>query len=72
MASTIRLASELAVLLFTFSPVTSGQAPKPAGPPSPAKGDWPHYTSDIRGSKYSPLDQINAGNFGKLEVAWRF
>ena len=22
--------------------------------------------------RYAPLDQINAGNFGKLQVAWRF
>jgi len=34
--------------------------------------DWVAYTADIRGSKYSPLDQVNAGNFNKLEVAWRF
>src|SRR4029079_16999074 len=26
----------------------------------------------MRGTKYSPLDQINAANFGKLEIAWRF
>src|ERR1019366_7656282 len=32
----------------------------------------PMYTADLRGSKYSPLDQINASNFNKLEVAWRF
>ncbi len=31
--------------------------------PSLANGDWPHYTADIRGTKYSPLDQINAANF---------
>jgi len=43
-----------------------------AGQPSTRNGDWPHYTADIRGSRYSPLDQINATNFGKLEVAWRF
>jgi quinoprotein glucose dehydrogenase len=30
------------------------------------------YTADLKGSKYSPLDQINADNFDKLEVAWRF
>src|SRR5689334_5275462 len=42
-----------------------------AGPPALAKGDWPHYTADIRGAKYSPLDQINASNFNRLEVAWR-
>jgi quinoprotein glucose dehydrogenase len=40
--------------------------------PSTAAGDWPHYTADLRGTKYSPLDQINAGNFNRLEVAWRF
>jgi quinoprotein glucose dehydrogenase len=42
------------------------------GPPSTQKGEWPHYTGDLRGSRYSPLDQINASNFNKLEVAWRF
>src|SRR5882757_2388145 len=34
--------------------------------------DWPTYTGDIFGSKYKALDQINAANFSKLEVAWRF
>jgi glucose dehydrogenase len=47
----------------------SGQA---AGLPSTKNGDWTHYTADVRGSRYSPLDQINAGNFNQLEVAWRF
>src|SRR5258706_10429273 len=35
-------------------------------------GQWPSYTGDVRGSRYSPLDQINAANFNDLEVAWRF
>src|SRR5881396_1879753 len=48
--------------------VLSGQA----GMPSTKNGDWTHYTADARGSKYSPLDQVNAANFNKLEVAWRF
>ena len=47
----------------------SGQAP---GLPSTKNGDWTHYTADVRGSRYSPLDQINASNFNELEVAWRF
>ena len=68
MASTTRLLGGLAVLLLSVSSITSGQA----GMPSTAKGDWTYYNADIKGSKYSPLDQINAGNFGKLEVAWRF
>jgi len=49
--------------------VVQAQSP---GFPSPKSGDWPHYTADIRGSRYSPLDQITAANFNKLEVAWRF
>src|SRR5471032_3589695 len=34
--------------------------------------DWTTYAGDISGSKYKPLDQINASNFSRLEVAWRF
>lgn len=31
----------------------SGQAPRQ---PSMANGDWLHYTADLRGTQYSPLD----------------
>jgi quinoprotein glucose dehydrogenase len=51
-------------------------APKAAGQASPLpstkNGDWTHYTADVKGSRYSPLDQIAPANFNKLEVAWRF
>src|SRR5438128_281479 len=50
-------------------PQVSGQA---TGQPSTKNGEWPMYTADLRGSKYSPLDQINGANFNKLEVAWTF
>ena len=40
--------------------------------PSTKNGEWPAYTGDNLGTRYSPLDQINAANFNKLEVAWRF
>ncbi len=55
-------------------PKASGQAgrPLPTGMPGTARGEWTHYTADVRGSRYSPLDQITASNFGNLEVAWRF
>src|SRR5437667_5357677 len=43
-----------------------------SGLPSTRTGEWTHYTADVRGSRYSPLDQINATNFNQLEVAWRF
>ena len=35
-------------------------------------GEWPTYGGDLGSTRYSPLDQINASNFDKLEVAWRF
>ncbi len=38
----------------------------------PASVDWTSYAGDISGSRFKPLDQINASNFSKLEVAWRF
>ena len=59
----------LAVGLATFAPRMAGQN---TGQPSTKNGEWPMYTADLAGSKYSPLDQINASNFSKLEVAWRF
>src|ERR1700688_1421913 len=42
------------------------------GRPSTQNGEWPHYTADLKGTKYSPLSQIDASNFNKLQVAWRF
>jgi len=39
---------------------------------SPADTDWLHYANDSSSTRYSPLDQINAANFDKLELAWRF
>src|SRR4029078_1734897 len=35
-------------------------------------GECRSYGGDTGSTKYSPLDQINASNFNKLEVAWRF
>ena len=40
--------------------------------PSTKNGEWPYYTADLKGTRYSPLDQIKASNFKELEVAWRF
>ncbi len=38
----------------------------------PKDGEWAWYTADMAGTKYRPLDQIDASNFNKLELAWRF
>jgi quinoprotein glucose dehydrogenase len=42
------------------------------GQPSTKNGEWPGNGADLTFSRYSPLDQINAANFDKLQVAWRF
>jgi quinoprotein glucose dehydrogenase len=39
---------------------------------STAGGEWPSYSGDTKGTRYSPLEQITAANFNTLEVAWRF
>ena len=69
----LRIASALALLvvLAWVAPGVSGQAgPAGTGAPSVKNGEWPNYNADIKGSRYSPLDQINASNFNELEVAW--
>jgi quinoprotein glucose dehydrogenase len=35
-------------------------------------GEWPTYGGDLGHTRYAPLDQITAANFGSLEVKWRF
>jgi quinoprotein glucose dehydrogenase len=35
-------------------------------------GEWRAYGGDTGHTRYSPLDQINADNFNKLTIAWRF
>ncbi len=37
-----------------------------------APADWPNYTRDLAGTKYSPLDQITPGNVTKLVPAWTY
>jgi quinoprotein glucose dehydrogenase len=54
----------LACLLLVFASAPTGQSQAPAG-------EWRSYGADLRQTRYSPLDQINAGNFSTLEVAWR-
>jgi quinoprotein glucose dehydrogenase len=37
-----------------------------------ANTEWRSYGADLANTRYSPLDQVNAGNFKNLEIAWRF
>jgi quinoprotein glucose dehydrogenase len=37
-----------------------------------ADGEWGVFGADAGATRYSPLDQIDSGNVGDLEVAWRW
>jgi quinoprotein glucose dehydrogenase len=63
MHQTIRYVATLALGLLCTAPLW-GQNAKDT--------EWPTYGADLKSSHYRPLDQINASNFSKLEVAWRF
>jgi quinoprotein glucose dehydrogenase len=51
------------LLLLTILPIFAQSGAK--------NGEWTTYGADLGNTHYSPLDQINAGNFNKLQVAWR-
>src|SRR5436190_3949953 len=72
---TIRIGAAFALLLplvWVLQNNVSGQAAQTSAMPSTQNGEWPMYTADLRGSKYSPLSQIDASNFNRLQVAWTF
>ncbi len=64
----------VSVGVMACGPAPSGGGDVAAGGfiPTTANGEWQSYTGDARGTRYSPLDQIDADNFSDLEVAWSF
>ena len=60
----------LLTLLFCGPAAVNAQQDGGAGPwqtYDTSGGEWRSYAGDIGGKKYSPLDQIDAGNF----ATWR-
>jgi len=57
---------------FTAGLLAAGAVLPAAAQTGAAGGEWRTYGGDLGNTRFSPLDQINAGNFNKLEVAWRF
>ena len=57
------LGGTIAFLLMLAIPAQTQQA---------ANQDWSSYGSDRGNTRYSPLSQIDASNFSKMEVAWTF
>src|SRR2546422_5102379 len=52
------------LLLWASTPGTGQSGAK--------NGEWRNYGADLGNTHYSPLDQVNADNFYKMQVAWRF
>ena len=63
---TTLIVASVSVAVWAAGRVAAQQAP------ATPSGEWRSYAGDLRNQHYSPLDQINAGNFTTLEVAWRF
>src|ERR1700704_1111110 len=67
-----RSVAVFAVLFVGLLGLTIALSGQSGNQPSTKNGEWPYYTADLKGTRYSPLDQINASNYKDLEVAWRF
>ena len=67
-----RTFSRCVVGLAFLSLLLSWPAAPVTGQSGAKNGEWRTYGGDLGNTHYSPLDQINASNFNKLEVAWRF
>jgi quinoprotein glucose dehydrogenase len=65
-----RPTSHAALPLFALA--VAGFLLAPRGEAQTANGEWPSYGGDLAHTRYAPLDQIDASNFGSLTVAWRF
>ncbi len=60
----MRLPTFIAIATLAFTRVQPGSAAEST--------DWPSYLGNNERSHYSPLNQINAANVGKLQVAWTY
>jgi acido-empty-quinoprotein group A len=70
-----RASAVLSLLLFTLMlppPFAAAQGLDPAALLKPPTDTWPTYNGDYSGSRFSTLDQINAGNVSSLTLAWVF
>ena len=67
------LPAGLLVAIVVWAPVvTTAQQNGPWQTYGTENGEWRSYGGNIASQKYSPLDQIDAGNFSGLEIAWRW
>jgi quinoprotein glucose dehydrogenase len=57
-------AATLALAIAATAPLAAQSGAK--------NGEWRTYGGDVGNTRYAPLSQIDAANFNKLEIAWRF
>jgi quinoprotein glucose dehydrogenase len=62
----ILLVAALLALISPAARLANAQAAKVPGTAT----EWPSYAGDKASSKYSPLAQIDSGNFRRLKAAW--
>ena len=68
----------LAAALLARAPASPARAAAPdrisaaaiAAITHPKAGDWPTYSGNVDGNRFSPLARINTGNVGSLGLAW--
>ena len=63
-------ASLHATKMLSVSLLASAIASIAAAQPQDRPGDWPMYSRDLAGTRYSPLTQITRRNVSRLEQAW--
>src|SRR5579883_1758144 len=64
--SAVLVLSAAVLVAAQIGGITAQQAVKT---PNPAT-DWPMFSHDLAGTRYSPLKQITASNVSKLKLAW--
>jgi quinoprotein glucose dehydrogenase len=65
------LGTSAATVALAATPLGQSLAQAPAAAPVP-NTNWLCNANDLSATRYAPFDEINATNFNKLEVAWRF
>ncbi len=58
--------------LIAVSTLLQCISPVHAADPRNSHTDWRVYNGDLKGTKYSALDQINRSNIDQLELVWRY
>ena len=67
-----RIVFRLPVIGFTLTAMLAIVALPLAAQTGAKNGEWRTYGGDLGNTHYSPLNKINASNFNKLKIAWRF